>query len=259
MIAFLTSSPCVYQAPRAIINPENCFLVNLLSCLPENPRCLFVASAPDDAGFTDRVAEEMEEAFRLAGLDFSQLTTLDRRTEHEAAELIADSDFIILSGGHVPTQNDFFREIGLRELLEGYAGVVMGISVGTMNCADRVYLQPEEEGESAPEFVRFAEGLGITDINVLPHYQQVKDHMLDGLRLFEDVTYADSMGEIFFALVDGSYLLIEDSGEVTLFGEAYCIQDGEIEQISELGDVVQIDPCDEAWEGDMEEEAEWDS
>ena len=259
MIAFLTSSPCVYQAPRAIINPENCFLVNLLSCLPENPRCLFVASAPDDAGFTDRVAEEMAEAFRLAGLDFSQLTTLDRRTEHEAAELIADSDFIILSGGHVPTQNDFFREIGLRELLEGYAGVVMGISAGTMNCADRVYLQPEEEGESAPEFVRFAEGLGITDINVLPHYQQVKDHMLDGLRLFEDVTYADSMGEIFFALVDGSYLLIEDSGEVTLFGEAYCIQDGEIEQISELGDVVQIDPCDEAWEGDAEEEAEWDS
>ena len=63
MIAFLTSSPCVYQAPRAIINPENCFLVNLLSCLPENPRCLFVASAPDDAGFTDRVAEEMEEVF----------------------------------------------------------------------------------------------------------------------------------------------------------------------------------------------------
>ena len=123
----------------------------------------------------------------------------------------------------------------------------------------KVYLQPEEEGESAPEFVRFAEGLGITDINVLPHYQQVKDHMLDGLRLFEDVTYADSMGEIFFALVDGSYLLIEDSGEVTLFGEAYCIQDGEIEQISELGDVVQIDPCDEAWEGAAEEEAEWDS
>ena len=61
------------------------------------------------------------------------------------------------------------------------------------------------------------------------------------------------------ARCDGSYLLIEDSGEVTLFGEAYCIQDGEIEQISELGDVVQIDPCDEAWEGDMEEEAEWDS
>ena len=250
MIAFLTSSPCVYQAPRAIINPENCFLVNLLSCLPENPRCLFVASSPDDENFTDSVAEEMATAFRLAGLEFSQVTTLDRRSQDQAAELIADSDFIILSGGHVPTQNEFFLEIGLRELLADYPGVVMGISAGTMNCADRVYLQPEEEGESAPDFVRFSEGLGITDINVLPHYQQVKDHMLDGLRLFEDITYADSMGEIFFALVDGSYLLIEDDGTVTLFGEAYCIQDGQIEQISELGDVVQVD---------AEEGAEWDS
>jgi len=248
MIAFLTSSPCVYQAPRAIINPENYFLVNLLSFLPENPRCLFVASSPDDVGFTERVAEEMALAFGVAGLEFSQLTILDRRSQEDAEELIGDSDFIILSGGHVPTQNDFFREIGLRELLEDYAGVVMGISAGTMNAADRVYMQPEEEGESAPDFERFAEGLGITDINVLPHYQQVKDHMLDGLRLFEDITYADSMDECFFALVDGSYLLVEEDGTTTLFGEAYCIQDGEIEQISELGDVISLEDDEPQWE-----------
>ena len=251
MIVFLTSSPCVYQAPRAIINPENSFLVNLLSCLPERPRCLFVASAPDDAGFTDRVAEEMSWALELAGMDISQVTTLDRRTQDQAAELIADSDLIVLCGGHVPTQNAFFQEIGLRQLMEGYEGVVMGISAGTMNCADRVYVQPEEEGESAEDFARFAGGLGFTDLNVLPHYQQVKDHELDGLRLFEDITYADSMGECFFALVDGSYFLIEENGATTLFGEAYCIRDGGIEQISELGDVV-------AFEDGWEEDGNWE-
>ena len=251
MIVFLTSSPCVYQAPRAIINPENSFLLNLLSCLPENPRCLFVASAPDDPAFTDRVAEEMSWCMELAGMELSQVTILDRRTEDEAAELIGDSDLIVLCGGHVPTQNAFFREIGLRELLSGYEGVVMGISAGTMNCADRVYLQPEEEGETAEDFVRFGEGLGLTEINVLPHYQQVKDYKLDGKRLFEDVTYADSMGECFFALVDGSYFLIEEDGTTTLFGEAYCIRDGEIEQISELGDVFTFE---DNWEVDWEEE-----
>lgn len=245
MIVFLTSSPCVYQAPRAILNPENSFLLNLLSCLPESPRCLFVASAPDDPAFTDRVAEEMAWCFELAGIELSQVATLDRRTQDEAAELIADSDFIVLCGGHVPTQNAFFREIGLRELIADYQGVVMGISAGTMNAADRVYMQPEEEGESAPEFARFSEGLGLTEINVLPHYQQVKDYELDGLRLFEDVTYADSMGECFFALVDGSYFLIEEDGTTTLFGEAYCLQDGKMEQISELGDVVAFE---EEWE-----------
>lgn len=253
MTVFLTSSPCVCNAPRAILNPENDFVENLRDCLPEFPRCLFVCSDPDSYDLTDSFASEMTEAFAEAGIEFSEVAVLDGRNAEDAQLLIWQSDLIIMSGGHVPTQNAFFQEISLRELLENYQGVVMGISAGTMNSAERVYVQPEEPGESAPEFERFAEGLGLTQVNVLPHYQQVKDHMLDGLRLFEDITYADSMGEIFFALVDGSYLLIEEDGAVTLFGEAYCIQDGEIEQISELGDVVQVD-AEEDWEDE-----EWDS
>lgn len=237
MTVFLTSSPCVCNAPRAILNPENDFVENLRDCLPEFPRCLFVCSDPDSYDLTDSFASEMTEAFAEAGIEFSEVAVLDGRNAEDAQLLIWQSDLIIMSGGHVPTQNAFFQEISLRELLENYQGVVMGISAGTMNSAERVYVQPEEPGESAPEFERFAEGLGLTQVNVLPHYQQVKDRMLDGMRLFEDVTYADSMGECFFALVDGSYI-IEEEGMTTLFGEAYCIQDGEIEQICELGEMV---------------------
>lgn len=240
MIAFLTSSPCIYGAPRAILNPENGFIDNLRSCLPEHPRCLFVASAPDDPEYTDRVAEEMAAAFEEAGMGFLELDTLDRRNQDDAQILIWESDFIILSGGHVPTQNEFFQEIRLKELLENFQGVVLGISAGTMNAADRVYVQPEEPGESVPEFPRFAEGLGITDVNVLPHYQQVKDNYLDGRRLYEDITFADSYGECFYVFVDGTYLLIED-GQTTLYGEAYCLRDGVMDQISELGDIVVIE------------------
>ena len=237
MIAFLTSSPCIYGAPRAILNPENGFVDNLRSCLPENPRCLFVASAPDDIAFTDRVAEEMAACFYEAGMGFSELTRLDRRNQADARLLIWESDFIILSGGHVPTQNTFFGEIGLRELLQNYQGVILGISAGTMNAADRVYIQPEEPGESVPEFQRFGEGLGITDVNVLPHYQMVKDKYLDGRKLYEDITYADSWGECFHVFPDGTYLLIRD-GRTTLYGEAYRLQDGCMEQISQSGDIV---------------------
>lgn len=237
MIAFLTSSPCIYGAPRAILNPENGFVDNLRSCLPENPRCLFVASAPDDIAFTDRVAEEMAACFYEAGMGFSELTRLDRRNQADARLLIWESDFIILSGGHVPTQNAFFGEIGLRELLQNYQGVILGISAGTMNAADRVYIQPEEPGESVPEFQRFGEGLGITDVNVLPHYQMVKDKYLDGRKLYEDITYADSWGECFHVFPDGTYLLIRD-GRTTLYGEAYRLQNGCMEQISQSGDIV---------------------
>ena len=240
MIAFLTSSPCVYLAPRAILNPENHFLDNLFSCLPPNPRCLFICSAPDDPGFTDRVSSEMAAAFQEAGMEFSKLYKLDRRNQNDAQMLIWKSDLIILSGGHVPTQNVFFQEIGLKELLKNYQGVILSISAGTMNAASRVYVQPEEAGESVPEFERFLSGLGITHVNVLPHYQQVKDYMLDGKRLYEDITYADSYGECFYVFVDGTYLLIEE-GQTTLYGEAYRLQDGRFEQISKSDDIVVIE------------------
>lgn len=237
MIAFLTSSPCIYGAPRAILNPENSFLHNLFSCLPPNPRCLFICSGPDTPHLTDRFAGEMKAAFEEAGMVFSDFRILDRRTDKNAQLMIWQSDFIILAGGHVPTQNAYFQEIGLKELLRNYQGVVMGISAGTMNAAERVYVQPEEEGESAPEFLRFLPGLGITKVNILPHYQQVKDDVLDGLRLYEDITFDDSYGECFFVFVDGTYLMIED-GRTILYGEAYCLRDAVMEKISESGDIV---------------------
>lgn len=249
MTVFITSSPFVDGADRAVLNPENGFVDRLGESLPPFCRALFVCSSPDRRDLNCRFGADVFIAFAEAGIHFSSYAVLDAYNAHEAEELVARSDFLILAGGHVPTQNAFFEEIHLRELLQFHPGVVMGISAGSMNCADVVYAQPEEPGESDPDFERFLPGLGLTDVNVLPHYQKVKDDMLDGLRLFEDITYADSMGQCFFALVDGSYLLIEEDGTTTLFGEAYCIQDGEIEQISELGDVV-------AFEEDFEEDGE---
>ena len=239
MTVFLTSSPCIYGAPRAIVNPENSFANNLRRCLPKKIRLLFITSAPDDYAFTDRVAWEMRTCFAEDGFYIPEISILDRRNQKDARMLIWKSDFIILAGGHVPTQNAFFQDIGLRELLKGYQGVILGISAGTMNAADRVYVQPEEPGESVPEFPRYAKGLALTKINILPHYQMVKDNYLDGRRLFEDITYADSWGECFYVFVDGTYLMIEN-GKTTLWGEAYRLADGKMEQISGSGDVLEL-------------------
>ena len=231
MIAFLTSSPWVPNADRAILNPENGFADRMRAALPPVPRCLFICSHPDSAYLTDKYAADMDEAFSGAGMSFGSLTVLDGRTDARAAELIAQSDFIILAGGHVPTQNEYFARIGLRELLRDYHGVLMGVSAGSMNAADVVYVQPEMEGESInPDFQRWLPGLGLTKVNLLPHYQQVKDWYLDGKRLFEDITYGDSHGHAFYALVDGSYLYIADGME-RLCGEAYRIADGHILQV----------------------------
>ena len=49
-------------------------------------------------------------------MKFESYTVLDRRNQNDAAKLVKSSNFIILGGGHVPTQNQFFGEIRLKEL-----------------------------------------------------------------------------------------------------------------------------------------------
>ena len=116
----------------------------------------------------------------------------------------------------------------------------MGISAGTMNCAEIVYAQPEMPGESIdPDYERYIPGLGLTDINVLPHYQEVKDNILDGRRLYEDITYEDSMDNAFIVLVDGSYVLQKDD-EQWVFGESYLLWNGEMEQLCEDGENLEL-------------------
>lgn len=232
MIVFLTSSPCSNDVPAGVDLPcifdrSNGFVRRLRRHFRPGSQMLIIASDPENYDGNDEMAKTFFGCMQHHQLFLSDLALLDARNAEDASQLVAQSDIILLSGGHVPTENAFFHEIHLRELLEGYEGIVIGISAGTMNCADVVYAQPELEGESIdPEYERFIEGLGLTDINVLPHYQQVKDYTLDGRRLYEDITFEDSMGHTFYALVDGSYVFIDENGRAEIFGEAYVIRDG---------------------------------
>lgn len=238
MILFLTSSPCEDNVPEGVTLPciffeRNRFVANLQRFVHPGGRFLAIAATPDGHARNDEMAQTFAECFAYHGMPFSDVNVLDSRNQADAARLVQDSDVILLAGGHVPTQNAFFREIGLRELLADYPGVVMGVSAGSMNSADTVYVQPEETGEAiAPDFVRFTPGLGLTDKQILPHYNQVKDNLLDGMRLFEDITYPDSRGHSFYVLMDGSYIL-EKSGESTLYGEGYLLHNGVMERICE--------------------------
>ena len=239
MTVFITSSPFIDGADRAILSNENEFVDRIRAVLPSNPRAVFVCSDPEDHSGTCEFAAITTAAFAEVGIHFSGYQVLDGTNAAQAYGMISHSDFVVLSGGHVPTQNAFFRKIRLRHILHKYQGVVMGISAGSMNSADVVYVQPEEEGESVPEFKRFAPGLGLTAVNILPHYQKVKDNILDGMRLFEDITYVDSIGHEFFALPDNSYFYQDEDG-LLLCGKGYRLRNGIMEQLTDNGDVLDM-------------------
>jgi len=244
MTLFITSSPYIEGAPRALLSNANEFVDRIRAVLPRNPRVVFVCSNPEDHEGTCRFAAETCNAFLEAGISFSSYDVLTGITASRAYAMISHSDLVVLSGGHVPTQNAFFRKIRLRHLLKKYNGVVMGISAGSMNMPGIVYVQPEEDGESIdPEYQRFAPGLGLTHVNICPHYQKVKDRMLDGQRLFEDITYGDSYGNTFYALPDNSYFYQDEDG-LLLCGQAWRIRDGILELLTVDGEVLDMSQLD---------------
>ena len=214
------------------LSTENGLLESLQKHWKYNSNILIISAHPDSIEINDSIQNIFAVSFPMSGLSINQIITCDKRNEIIVNRL-ADFDVIILAGGHVPTQNKFFKKLQLKERIKNFDGILIGISAGTMNCAEIVYAQPEWEGESIDkEYQRFLSGLGITDLMILPHYQDIKNDILDGKRVFEDITYPDSYGREFYALTDGSYFFIEN-GVTTLFGEAYLIKDGTVKQICE--------------------------
>lgn len=213
-----------------VLSSENGLLESFQKNWKEGMRGLIISADPDNIERNNSIYKVFAEAFPISGLPIEEMTICDRRNEKMVKE-IPTYDFLILSGGHVPTQNKFFKRIKLKEYLTNFSGILIGISAGSMNSAETVYAQPELFGESIDAgYKRFLPGLGLTKLMILPHYQNIKDDILDGKRLFEDITYPDSYGREFYALVDGTYIRIEN-GVTKLFGEAYRIKDGKIEQI----------------------------
>ena len=245
MKLFLTSSPIgIYRSEEPLnyrgFNPANGMVDSLKQFWKADAACLLISAFPDEYEVNDRMRADYERIVKETGLSASCMDICDLRNGKDKANDLQKYDFVILGGGHVPTENAFFRSIDLPERISGFEGIVMGISAGTMNCARTVYAQPEMPGEASdPGYERFIPGLGLTEYNILPHYNAVKNDIIDGMRLIEDIAFGDSFGHTFYALTDGSYILqTEDRAEIR--GESYMIRDGAIRQIRKDGDVKSL-------------------
>ena len=235
MTLILTGSPTRYGEDH--FTEDNGLLAAVRAALPPKPCVLLVSAAPDDRKFTDYVLDSMSECIRNSGITPSSVTMLDRRNAGIARDLVRSADWIVLCGGHVPTQNRFLQEIRLKELLRGFDGLVMGCSAGSMNCAERVYSHPELPGEAAdPHYQRWLSGLGLTTRQLVPHYDQVRHALVDGRRLFEDIIFPESWRHAFYTFPDGGYILSRD-GREELHGLAWEISNGQMRQIAAENEV----------------------
>lgn len=240
MVVFLTSSFVEYQ-PKEEYVPKpldefNSFGDNLRRYWKENSNFLVFTSDPQDTVMTDHVVEEMYDAFTLAGFSLGEIRSFDYRSigaEETAKEALKKAmqwaDVFFLAGGHCPTENAFMKECDLKSLIHNpdvFDGIFIGLSAGSVNAAEDVYLIPELKGESIdPEFVRFTDGLGLTDINMLPHSQHMETVMLDGKHMIDDIVSGDSSGREIYVIPDGTYFMIRN-GMTEFFGTGKIMENG---------------------------------
>ena len=230
---FLTSSPFKYTLDNSKFKvlelcKENNLEKNLQKIWKKDSSILFIASDPNNHEKNEEIVNSIKNAFSKTSLSFRTIELCDGVN---ASQNLNNYNVIILGGGHVPTQNEFFENIKLREKIKDFEGILIGISAGTMNCADIVYAQPELDGESIdPNYKRFLKGLNLTKCQILPHYYSIKDSKLDGKRIIEDITYEDSIDHCFYILPDGSYI-IQTLNECYLYGEGFTIKNKIIEKI----------------------------
>lgn len=232
MVIFLTSSFIDYATeesyvPKPIANTFG-FVDNLRKYWKQNSRVLYFASDPDDFSGNDFQKREFEDCFRLAGFSLDEIKIFDSRCHEDLKNLMNWADVVYLAGGSYPTENAFINEAGLKEALSNFEGIFIGLSAGSVNAADDVFMFPELLDEAYdPDFQYHMKGLGLTQINIIPHIQYYARQTFGGKRLIEDILMPESNGHRLYLITDGSYFMIK--GMLTFFyGKGWALENGKL-------------------------------
>lgn len=237
MILYLTSSFIPYQETGSYEKktPGQCygFFDDLKSEWPESANILYIPCNPTSTEENEHQKRCLQDVLELKGLKVSGIQILMEEDKGSLPELMAGADVIYLSGGHAPSQLSFMKRIGLKEALLTYKGIVMGLSAGSMNAAYNVYLAPELDDEAVdPNYVRFSDGLDLTNIQIIPHADVMKKAKIGHKDFITDVVIPDSYGTRFYLITDGSYFKVKN-GKTTFRGVGEIIEDGKITPLKE--------------------------
>ena len=235
MVIFLTSSFIDYATeetytPKPLENSFG-FIDNLKKYWKQDSRVLYFAGDPDDFSENDFQKRELEDCFRLAGFSLDEIKVFDSRCDEDLKSLMNWADVVYLAGGKGPTENDYINEAGLKEALSNFEGIFIGLSAGSINAADDVFMFPEFPGEASdPDFPYHMKGLGLTQLNIVPHIQYYVRQTFDGKRLIEDILMPESDGRRFYLITDGSYFVIK--GMLTSFyGKGWALENGKLYEL----------------------------
>lgn len=237
---FLTSSIGGYiktvkgnEIVKQVIKCDNSnhFIDRLKAISPTFKNMVFIASNPDGASKSDEYSNIIFQALNLDNFGIEHLSVIDHRFSGDIEQTILSADLVFLAGGNVPTQNKYFKEIGLKSILENYNGVLIGQSAGSMNCSKIVYTQPEDDEEfDDPTYERQISGLGLIDFAIMPHMNAANEVDEKGHPSVMQMCLEDSFSIPHYGICDYGFIEILNN-TITAYGKTFLIKDGKCTEI----------------------------
>ena len=178
------------------------------------------------------------DSMKMVGITFDEYLIIEGTNCDKAIEYIDGADLVFLCGGDTYNQYKLFSKINLKQILNFYSGIVMGQSAGALNMAADVFNSPEEMEESEPIFY---EGLGLTNINIEPHFKYDDTNFDDKEKYQRDAIIKESYNRPIYGQCNGSHIFINDDNVATVYGETYLILNGKIEKICDNQKSTSID------------------
>lgn len=168
------------------------------------------------------------DSMKMVDITFKEYLIIEGTNCDKASEYIEDADLVFLCGGDTYNQHKLFSKINLKQILSSCSGIVMGQSAGALNMAADVFNSPEEMEESEPIFY---EGLGLTNINIEPHFKYDDTDFDDKEKYQRDAIIKESYNRPIYGQCNGSHIFIDEDNVATIYGETYLINNGKIEKI----------------------------
>ncbi len=176
---------------------------------------IFISAWPADFERNDADAAGMHSMFTAWNMGFRSFRVIDDRTENEAAaRLVREADCIFLMGGHATKQFELICQKQIAWELERSAAVILGVSAGAGNMAQRAL----DIWESREPY----QGLGLTDFTIKAHVSRTDEALLQTL---QEISAAHALP--ICAMEDDSAIFIKEDG-VTCMGSIRLVSGGAV-------------------------------
>lgn len=239
MIYFIASTILNFDDRKLI--KQNNFIDLFKSNLKDINNVLFITSYPDDDKITYNYASDFKNALISEDIKINNFYILNTKTMQNIKTYINEVNLIFLSGGHIKTENDFINKINLKKYIKDFDGVFISSSAGSMNSSDLVYNIPELENETKDlNFKKYLKGLGLTNVNIFPHFQYLRYQKVDNLSYLDDILYNEEKIKEVLCLDDGSFIYKDKDGNINLYGSSFLYKDKVLYSLLKDGEKIQI-------------------